>query len=81
MLLIKMYQDRVTDGLQIFSGSDDGTFVIWDDKTGTSVMSSLEGHTSGVAAVAFSSNGSQIVIAPGDQTLWIWDAKTSVTIM
>ncbi|MDC3223735.1 protein kinase, partial [Mariniblastus sp.] len=63
------------DGNSIASGSRDGTFKIWDAKTGK-VKLTLKRHRASVYSVAFSPDGNSIVSGSGDSTLKIWDAKT-----
>jgi len=36
----------------------------------------LEGHTSGVTAVAFLPDGNRIASGAWDGAIWLWDAKT-----
>jgi WD40 repeat protein len=55
------------------SGSHDDTVRIWDAVSGT-IQHTVEGHTSLVFSVAFSSDGLSIVSGSGDNTVRIWDA-------
>ncbi|KAJ7310679.1 hypothetical protein DFH08DRAFT_1046444, partial [Mycena albidolilacea] len=68
------------NGVQIVSGSDDGTERIWDAATGNEVMK-MEGHNHYVLSVAFSPNGAQIVSGSADTTVQIWDAATGNEVM
>ncbi|OCK72914.1 hypothetical protein K432DRAFT_263377, partial [Lepidopterella palustris CBS 459.81] len=40
----------------------------------------LEGHSSSVRAVAFSSDGKQLVSGSDDKTVRVWDAATGATL-
>lgn len=48
---------------------------MWDAATGT-VVAVLVGHTDGVNAAVFSSEGSRIVTASADNTARVWNART-----
>ena len=67
------------DRKQIASGGKDGTLRLWDGNTGKAIRI-LQGHTKGVASVAFSPDGKEIVSGSDDKTLRIWDAKTGKAI-
>jgi WD40 repeat protein len=60
------------NGLQIVSGSSDGTVKLWDASTGE-YLRTLQGHSDKVYSVALSSDGIHIVSASQDTTIWIWD--------
>lgn len=65
-----------SDGRQFATGHQGDLLVrIGEVKTGK-VTQSLKGHTSGVAAVAFSPNGERLVSGSFDNSLRLWDLKT-----
>ena len=51
---------------------DDPTVKVWDTQPGE-VLYTLSGHTSGVAGVAFSPDGTALVTASWDGTARVWD--------
>ena len=59
----------------IVSGSGDKTIKIWDAVTGE-CLKTLEGHSSLVSSVAFSSDSKLIVSGGYDKIVKIWDAIT-----
>ena len=54
-----------SDGMQIVSGSGDGSVQVWDASTGVE-LKALSGHTSIVRSVVFSSDGTWIVSGSDD---------------
>ncbi|KAE9385107.1 WD40 repeat-like protein, partial [Gymnopus androsaceus JB14] len=70
------------DGTRIVSGSGDKTVRIWDANTGAQIGDPLHGHDNWVSSVAFSPDGTRIVIVSGssDETVRIWDANTGAQI-
>jgi WD40 repeat protein len=68
------------DGKRIVSASGEpqfggtGTLKLWDAQTGQQTLT-LQGHTSFVRSVAFSSDGQRIVSGSEDATLKVWDAR------
>ena len=63
------------DSKYIVSGSEDRTVRLWDAVTGAEVKK-MEGHSSGVASVAFSVDSKYIVSGSWDSTVRLWDAVT-----
>jgi roadblock/LC7 domain-containing protein len=63
------------DGQLVASASKDNTVRLWETATGT-CRSTLEGHSSPVAAVAFSPDGQLIASASRDKTVQLWEAAT-----
>lgn len=59
----------------VASASYDKTVRLWEAATGT-CRSTLEGHSSGVTAVAFSPDGQLIASASDDETVRLWEAAT-----
>jgi len=59
--------------------SDDHTIRLWDAETGA-CLRTLEGHTDGVDAVAFSPDGRRLVSGGGDKTVRLWDAETGACL-
>ena len=61
--------------MTIVSGSYDNTARLWDAATGEHLRT-LTGHTSGVASVLFSPDGTIILSGSYDGTARLWDAAT-----
>jgi WD40 repeat protein len=69
------------DGTRLaVSIGDRGFLAVVDAATGTQLLS-LEGHTQGVRAVAFSSDGTKLASAGADNTAIIWDAATGESLL
>ena len=68
-----------SDGMQIVSGSDDGSVQVWDASTGIKLME-LRGHTSIVTSVMFSSDSTCIVSGSDDNSVRLWDVSTGVEL-
>jgi WD40 repeat protein len=66
---------RTADGRRLASASSDRTVRLWDARTGAAHRT-LEGHTDGVNAVAFSPDSRRLASASGDETVRLWDART-----
>ncbi len=56
------------------SGNEDPTIRIWDAETGRPIRP-LEGHTSYVTDLAFTSDGRRLITAGGDQSIRFWDTS------
>jgi WD40 repeat protein len=65
----------LADGSRALSGSADQTLRLWDLATGATLRT-LEGHTSGVRAVAVLADGSRALSGSYDHTLRLWDLVT-----
>jgi len=52
---------------------------IWDVKTGQQ-RSELRGHTGAIAAIAFSSDGKQVLTGAWDETIMLWDPATGALL-
>ena len=50
------------DGMNIASGSNDKTIIIWDIETGKQVKK-IEGHADGITSIRFSPDGNNIASA------------------
>ncbi|TFK63886.1 WD40 repeat-like protein, partial [Pluteus cervinus] len=59
----------------IYSGSSDGTIVIWDSYTGESVAS-ISAHECGVTALLLTQDGDMMISGSDDATIRFWDANT-----
>jgi WD40 repeat protein len=81
------------DGARVLSGSSDGTIKLWDFATGAVLRTFNEtwwvqrlwnwvhrDDRPDIRAVAFSTDGSQVLSASGDSTLNLWDAATGQLI-
>ncbi|KAF9142515.1 hypothetical protein BG015_000800 [Linnemannia schmuckeri] len=78
------HKNRVTSlaysstGLQLISGSWDKTARLWNCKTGSTDFT-LEGHTDGAEAVAFSPTCQQVASA-GFKSVRLWDTRTGAAV-
>ncbi|KAG6328369.1 hypothetical protein ID866_10720 [Astraeus odoratus] len=53
---------------------------VWDAERGVQIGSPLQGHTDYVRSVAFSPDGTRIVLGSSDKTVRVWDAERGVQI-
>jgi WD40 repeat protein len=60
------------DGRRALSAGGGKTLRVWDLGSGE-CLATLEGHTSGVEALAVTPDGRRAVSASRDQTLRVWD--------
>ncbi|KAI0313899.1 hypothetical protein OF83DRAFT_1064690 [Amylostereum chailletii] len=72
-----------SDGLRLFSGSDDYSITIWDVATGRPLVEPLQEHTSPVSsifanAVAYYPTNTYLVSGADDGTLCIWNTITGM---
>ena len=58
----------------LVSGGADYTVQLWDTDTGK-LLTTLTGHTSGIAALTFSPDGITLVSASADGTVLFWNAE------
>src|SRR5690606_15289705 len=59
------------DGQTVLSGSDDGTLILWDVRTGER-LHTFEGHTRTVSDITFSPDGQTALSGSWDHTLMLW---------
>ncbi|KOO20820.1 udp-n-acetylglucosamine diphosphorylase [Chrysochromulina tobinii] len=62
------------DGTKIVSGSEDGTFKVWDSDALGLLSEKPNAHSFNIPSVAFSPDGTKIVSGSGDQTIKVWDS-------
>ena len=65
------------DGRFVASGSDDGTILLWDQKTGELLGPPLREHQRAVMALGYSSDSKRLLSGSDDQTVRLWDAKAA----
>ena len=75
--VVSGYRDFLIPGERLATGN---TVRLWDAATGQPLGPALRGHTSLVAAVAFSPDGTRIASASDDNTIRLWDAKSAQPI-
>ena len=63
------------DGNNILSGSDDGSWKLWELSTGNNIKIG-KGHKEAVNSVAFSHDENYILSGSSDQTINLWDKNT-----
>lgn len=67
--------DFSSDGLEILTGSADGTAKLWNVATGAELRT-FEGHGDAVNAVAFAPDNLQVASGSSDSTVRVWDVPT-----
>ncbi|KAF9503231.1 hypothetical protein BS47DRAFT_1322867 [Hydnum rufescens UP504] len=60
------------NGLQLASGSEEGTLYLWDAMSGEHTAT-LQGHSDCITSLAFSPNGLWLASGSWDETLCLWD--------
>lgn len=65
------------DGRFVASGSDDGTILLWDQKTGELLGPPLREHQRAVMALGYSPDSKLLLSGSDDQTVRLWDAKAA----
>ena len=67
------------DGSTILTAGADGTFRLWDSRSGTALLV-VQAHKGNVYDASFSGDGRRIVTAGLDRTARIWDAKSGTLL-
>lgn len=65
---------------RVVTTSSDRTVVIWDVRTGISIVT-MNGHVSDVTYAEFSSDGTRVISASYDGTARIWDANSGAELL
>jgi WD40 repeat protein len=63
-----------SDGRKAFSGSMDGTIMLWDVITGQH-LDTFEGHKGGVTSISLSADGYWLLSGGHDNTLRLWEVE------
>jgi WD40 repeat protein len=67
----------IDDGSKALSGSEDGTFRVWNLGTSAHMeQDRLRGHSKQVSDIAVTSDGSRCVSASRDGTFKVWNCHT-----
>ncbi|MFZ2875096.1 MAG: protein kinase [Phycisphaerales bacterium] len=65
---------------RLAAGMDDGRISLWDIKTGQ-FLATLDGHSTGVWAVAFSPTGRVLASGSDDSTVKLWDPASGAVLV
>jgi len=65
---------------RLAAGMDDGRISLWNIKTGQ-FLATLDGHSTGVWAVAFSPTGRVLASGSDDSTVKLWDPESGVVLV
>ncbi len=63
------------DDRVMVSGHENGTFQLWDTKSGEQVGVRIRAHDNIITCISINNDGGIIVTGSADRTLHLWDAK------
>ena len=64
----------------MLSGGDDNRVILWDAEQGT-ILRTLDGHTAGVTAVAFSPDALRAITGSRDNSVKVWELKVGKELL